>query len=92
MSAPQGDFLRGAECLKPKLHFALSSSVPDKLLGGQTNVFGDLAQEDRRYITTHVKRHRSRTSIRMTELLVRAALAHFNKTQRNENCNDLAGL
>jgi hypothetical protein len=33
-----------------------------------------------------------RAAVGMTELLVRAALAHFDETERVEKCDDLARL
>src|SRR5450759_4375468 len=67
-------------------------TVLEQIIDGQTDVLGDLAQKNRREVAASVKRHRSRATIGVAKLLVRTALAHLGKTERQQNGNNLARL
>ena len=58
----------------------------------QTDILGDLAQQDRGNIPTGVERHGSAATIGMTELLVGTALSGFDEAERLQEGNDLAWL
>lgn len=72
-------------------HAAASSSC-DELLDSQTDVFGDLPKKSGRDIPTLVNWYRGHTTVRMSELLVRAALAHLAKPEPLTQGNNLPGL
>ena len=64
--------------------------MPEELVHGQTNVFDDLAKQDRRDVAAGMEGNRCATSVRMTILLVGPALSHFLKAQVFQYPDDLA--
>ena|ERR1700682_1101664 len=64
----------------------------EQLLNGQTNVLGDLTQQVWGNVAPAVIWDGRSATIGMAELLVRTALAYFNKPQSVENRNDFARL
>jgi len=67
-------------------------TVLEQIIDVQADILGDLAQQNRREVAAGVKRHRGRATIGVAELLVRTALAHLGKPERQQNGNDLARL
>ena len=67
-------------------------TVPQKLLQGDADIFGDLTQQNRRDIASGMKWNGRASSVGMTELLVGPALAYLLESQPLQNRNDLAGL
>lgn len=61
-------------------------------MDGETDITGDAAKEDRRHITAAVNRHGRRTSVSVSELLVRSALPDFHETERHKEGDHLAWL
>ena len=64
----------------------------EKFLNGEADVAGNLAQESRRDISARMNRHGGYATIRVPELLVRAALAKLAKTEALQQCHHLARL
>ena len=63
-----------------------------KLLDGQSNVFCNLPQENRREIAPFMNRHRGGSAISVTILNMRAALPNFDKTHSAKNNANLRRL
>ncbi len=55
-------------------------SKRDEFFCGETDIFGDLSNEDRRYLPPAVIRNRRAATIRMAKLFMRAALADFRES------------
>jgi hypothetical protein len=64
--------------------------APQKFLGGNRDVFDDLAEKERRNIAAPVKWNRRPTAIGMPVLLVRTALTNLNKTEIRQYASHLA--
>ncbi len=67
-----------------------TSTMSEELLNGESNVFGDLPEQNRRDVATFVKWDSSAATIRMTILAVRTALPYFDKSQPFENRRHLS--
>jgi len=67
------------------------SSWVEKLVDGQVDVFGDLPKQDRRNVSTLVKRNSGTPPIRMSELLMRTLLANFCEAMRAQELHDFSG-
>ena len=66
--------------------------ILQELFHAEANVCRDLAQERRRYVATPVEWNGGATTVGMTKLLVRAALADFNETKLLEKPDNLLRL
>jgi len=55
-------------------------SIGENLFDAHPNVFRDLAQQNRRYISAAMKRDSGASAIRMTVLFVQSPLSNFNET------------
>lgn len=58
----------------------------------QTDVAGNLSQQERRDISASVKRNRGGTPIRMSELFVGAALPNFDEAEPFKTSDDFTRL
>src|SRR5208337_534105 len=58
------------------------STRRDKVLGGHSNVAGNLSQQYRGDVPPLVERHRRSAAVRMTELLVSATLPDLDEAER----------
>ncbi len=66
--------------------------MSEELIDGETNVLRDLTKKNWRNVASAVVWHGRGTTIGMAELLVRSALAYFDKPQTGENRDDFARL
>ena len=66
--------------------------MQQELLRRESNIFDDLAKQERRDIAAAVKGNSRAASVRMSELFMLSALTHFNETDRLQNLHDLARL
>jgi hypothetical protein len=64
----------------------------EKLIKCETDVFGDLAEQDGRDVPALMEWNRCAASRGIAELLVRPALADFGETEFDENGDDFIGL
>jgi hypothetical protein len=55
--------------------------LPQEFLDSQTDVFGDLAEENRGYISAFMERHGGIAAIRMAEVLVGTTLPDFREAK-----------
>lgn len=56
------------------------------------NVLGDQSKQDGRNVPPGMKWDGRGAAVGMTELLVRAALTHFNEAESREKCDDFSRL
>ena len=68
------------------------STACKKLVEGQPDILGDLAQQDRRNVTPLMEWNGGAPAVGMTKLFVRTALTNLDKPKRNQNGNDLRRL
>jgi hypothetical protein len=67
-------------------------SVLDELGNREADVFGDLPKQNRRDVSTLVKRHGRAMAGAVSILLVRTALSDFGEAELEQNGDDLGGL
>lgn len=63
-----------------------------KVLDCNSNIFGNLAQQKRRYVSTRMKRHRGTPAVWMSILLVGPTLPDLTETEFFQNPTDLPRL
>jgi len=63
-----------------------------ELVDRETDILRDLTKQDRRDVASGVDRDGGRAAVGVSELLVRAALAHFDEAEPREDRDDLARL
>jgi hypothetical protein len=68
------------------------SPKTQEVINGHVDILGDLPQENRREVASLMEGDCRASPVGMTELPVRTALAHLNKTQCIQDGDDLAGL
>jgi hypothetical protein len=66
--------------------------VLDQFIRRDSDVLGDLTEQDRGNIATLMKWNRRTATSGIAKLLVRSALADFDETELHENGNNLTGL
>lgn len=64
--------------------------MSEKLLSGESDVFGDLPKQNGRNVAALVKRDSRAAAIGMAILAVRTALSHLEKTESLKNCSYFA--
>jgi hypothetical protein len=67
-------------------------TVLEQRIDGEPDVFGDLPEQDGRYISALMKWHGGASSGSVTKLLMRATLPDLRKTKLEENGDDLCRL
>jgi len=73
-------------------NFAHDLSGLEKLLVGQSDVSDDLAEKNRRDVSTAVERYCCLAAVWMAEMLVGAPLPDLFEAKRRQNRDDLSGL
>lgn len=74
----------------PVADVGMLSAVCDKVVDGQADIAGNLAEQDRREITPGMDWDGRCAAVRMPEPLVGAPVASFREAERLQNADDLA--